>query len=213
MKTKIAIAAGLLILAGLWFALAGKNENRAVHEDAGKTDAAVKDRPAFPRPPATERMASPKDGRPKRRMEGLKRVEPPGALSRKGMDVRKKGPADREEMRYIVTVVSDEPARSARSIQALLKSFGAEQAVDADKPSHVEVPRKQYRPFLQGLEKLGRLDVRRERYKAPIKGSVPIPFEIRLKRPEGEAAGDEPKSPPVPKDAPPARGPANEFGK
>jgi len=89
----------------------------------------------------------------------------------------------REEIRYTITIQSKDRAHTVGRFVELTKKLGFGQSsenVDPLKDNTIDVPRTRYLEFLEALQKMGKLNVERERFMTDTPSDRPVPFVIRF---------------------------------
>lgn len=89
---------------------------------------------------------------------------------------------EREEIRYIITVLPPSMAKAGARLESLLQRLDIPHAesIRTDGDNRLAIPREQYLEFIERLAKHGRLRVERERFNTPEPSDSPIPFVIRF---------------------------------
>lgn len=119
---------------------------------------------------------------------------PPAAPQQAGANLPEESELvpEREEIRYIITVIPPNLAKAAARLESLLARLSIPYTgrIHQDRDNHLAIPREHYREFIERLSKHGRLRVERERFNTGEPSDAPVPFVIRFaaEPPETSAA-------------------------
>jgi hypothetical protein len=91
-------------------------------------------------------------------------------------------PLEREEIRYIITIIPPSMKKAPARLSSLLNRLGIEhkEEISADKDNAIDIPRDFYLEFVDRLQKHGRLRVERQRFMTGSSSNAPVPFVIRF---------------------------------